>query len=600
MNQRRVTQRSFEELGTPLSEVTFCVVDLETTGGSPQTSSISEIGALKVRCGRVLGSFATLVHPDEPVPAFVRLLTGISDELVADAPAIEAVLPSFLEFLRDAVIVAHNARFDVSFLNAALVRLSYPPLPNPVVDTAVLARKVLAGEVRDHKLATLARHFRCAHHPNHRAFPDVLATVDVLHGIIERAAGFGVTTFEDLVGLSASRMDGTFPKIRLADGLPAGPGVYRFLGAAGQTLYVGKATDVRSRVRSYFYGDPRRRVASLLRETQSITAEPHATLLEAEVAEARAIVREQPPHNRAGKRAGEWYLKLAREGRAAKVSSARVVKDDGAVYAGPLASIKATRMLIDALRDALDIHRCAEPARCRGCAFSDLGRCSGRDAERHRDQVGVAVSALQEDPGPVLDAIGARMARLAREERYEEAAETRDRGAALEGFLARHFDIGALRAAGDVVIAVDGRAFLIREAQLVGAGDIGPDGSLPDGFAPPAAGAMDGAPPDGGCARSAPQIGAGAPLTAGLVPLEARSSEAGASAGSGHTVGLAPSGERTSAGAPLTCEQDRDARAVTSWLRRHLDEVRLVAVGGTWAMPIAARPARRFAPRSSD
>ncbi|MBA2272908.1 MAG: DEDD exonuclease domain-containing protein, partial [Actinobacteria bacterium] len=466
MRESRVTQRSFEELGTPLSEVTFCVVDLETTGGSPQTSSISEIGAIKVRCGQVLGSYATLVHPDEPVPAFVGLLTGISDELVADAPAIDAVLPSFLEFLRDAVVVAHNARFDVGFLNAALVRLSYPPLPNPVVDTAALARKVLGGEVRDHKLATLARHFRCAHHPNHRAFPDVLATVDVLHGIIERAAGFGVTTFEDLVGLSSTRMNGTFPKIRLAAGLPAGPGVYRFLGVAGQTLYVGKATDVRSRVRSYFYGDPRRRVASLLRETQSITAEPHATLFEAEVAEARAIACEQPPYNRSGKRVGEWYLKLALDGRAAKVSSARVVKEDGALYAGPLASIKATRMLIDALRDALEIHRCAEPARCRGCAFSDLARCSGRDAERHREQVGVAVAALQDDPAPVLDAIAARMARLARQERYEEAAETRDRGATLEGFLVRHFDILALRAAGDLVIGVDDRVFLIREAQL--------------------------------------------------------------------------------------------------------------------------------------
>jgi len=276
-------------------------------------------------------------------------------------------------------------------------------------------------------------------------------------------------------------------------------------------------------VRSYFYGDPRRRVASLLRETQSITAEPHATLLEAEVAEARAIAREQPPHNRAGKRVGEWYLKLAFDGRAAKVSSARVVKDDGAVYAGPLASIKATRMLIDALRDALDIHRCAEPARCRGCAFSDLGRCSGLEVERHRQQVGVAVTALQDDPGPVLDAIAGRMARLAREERYEEAAETRDRGAALEGFLARHFEILALRAAGDVVIAVDDRVFLIREAQLAMAAEAGPDGRPPEGFAP-----------------SAP---------------------------------------RASAGAPLTAEQDRDARAMTSWLRRHLAEVRLVAVG---------------------
>src|SRR5687768_5700898 len=105
-------QRSFEDLGTPLSETTFCVVDLETTGGSPASAAITEVGAVKVRRGEMVGTFQTLVDPGQPVPAFVRLLTGISDELLVEAPPIGTVLPSFLEFARDTVLVAHNARFD--------------------------------------------------------------------------------------------------------------------------------------------------------------------------------------------------------------------------------------------------------------------------------------------------------------------------------------------------------------------------------------------------------------------------------------------------------------------------------------------------------
>ena len=183
-----LAQRSFEELGTPLASVTFCVVDLETTGGAAE-DSITEVGALKVKRGEVVGTFQTLVNPGRAVPAFIRLLTGISDDLLVDAPPIESVLPSFLEFAGGSVLVAHNARFDTSFLNRALRTCGYGRLGNTVIDTALLARKVFAGEVPNNKLETLARHLRCAHQPCHRAFEDVLATTDLLHHLIERVTG---------------------------------------------------------------------------------------------------------------------------------------------------------------------------------------------------------------------------------------------------------------------------------------------------------------------------------------------------------------------------------------------------------------------------
>src|SRR4051812_42687800 len=156
-------QASFDELGVPLSETTFVVVDLETTGGSPASSAITEIGAVKVRGGEVLGEFQTLVDPGFGIPPFITVLTGITDGMVAAAPRLSEVLPAFLEFARGTVLVAHNAPFDLGFLRAACAELGHPWPAFRKVDTAVLARRTLSrDEVRNCKLGTLAAYFRAS------------------------------------------------------------------------------------------------------------------------------------------------------------------------------------------------------------------------------------------------------------------------------------------------------------------------------------------------------------------------------------------------------------------------------------------------------
>jgi len=456
-------QRSFDDLGTPLSSVTFCVVDLETTGGSPTDCAITEVGACKIRCGEVVGTFDTLVNPNCDIPAYISHITGIDSGLVAEAPSIDAVLPNLLEFVKGSVLVAHNARFDVSFINAALGRAGYPALANDVVDTAKLARKILSGEVPNNRLETLARHLRCAHKPSHRAYPDVLATIDVLHHLIERVTGFGVTTLEDLMRISATRMDGTFKKISLADRVPKGIGVYRFVDNDGRVLYVGKASDLRSRVRSYFYGDPRRKIRDLLRETQRVEHERHDTLLEAEIAEARQIARDLPRYNRAGKKTGTWFVKIT-TGRSPKVSTTRSSKDNDAMYLGPFASMRTARTLIDALRDAARIHRCADPKKCGGCVFAELGTCVGGGSVG--GEVVRLAGSLAADPSAVLDALVERMNRLARQQRYEEAAELRDRGALLERTLMRAIEADAWSGSRDLVLEIDGKELRFVEGSL--------------------------------------------------------------------------------------------------------------------------------------
>lgn len=202
-------QSTIQELGTPLHEATFVVLDLETSGSAPHLGAgITEIGAVKVRGGELLDTFATLVNPLHPIPSYITNLTGIDDALICDSPSIDFVLPDLFRFLgsEQTIFVAQNAPFDLSFLKAA-ARLHGHRWPNfRVLDTAILARRVLTREEAPNcKLATLAQIFGAEVTPNHRALDDAKATVDVLHGIFERLAGFGVFTVEEALNFSAPK-----------------------------------------------------------------------------------------------------------------------------------------------------------------------------------------------------------------------------------------------------------------------------------------------------------------------------------------------------------------------------------------------------------
>ena len=186
-----------------LAETTFAVLDLETSGGSPRLGAgITEIGVVKVKGGEVLGTFQSFVDPGHSLPVFITQLTGISDEMLISAPFIDEILPTLFEFLGSAeetVVVAHNSPFDLSFLKAASKTHEIEWPEYLTVDTARLARAVLdRDEVINCKLSTLAEFFGAATSPNHRALDDAMATVDILHGLIERLAGFDVHNFEQM------------------------------------------------------------------------------------------------------------------------------------------------------------------------------------------------------------------------------------------------------------------------------------------------------------------------------------------------------------------------------------------------------------------
>lgn len=490
-----------DDLGAPLHEVTFCVIDVETTGGTAADGGLTEIGAVKLRGGACLGTFQTLVNPGLSILPQITVLTGITQSMVLPAPRPSEVLPSLLEFLGDAVIVGHNVRYDLGYLNFALERSGRPRLSNRWVDTCALARRLVREEVPNCRLSTLADRLRLPHRPCHRALDDALATGDLLHLLLERAAAFGVLGLDDLLALPTLAGHPRVAKLRFTAHLPRTPGVYLFRDATGRVLYVGKASNLRTRVRSYFSGDERRRrrrkVSGLLREVQQVDHVECCGTLHAAVLEVRLIHRFQPRFNRSSKTWQSYaYLKLTAE-RFPRLSVVRSVRLDGAFYLGPLPSARAAKRVAEAIHTALPIRRCtgAPGRRAAPCVAAQLGvalcPCAGgvSDAE-YAVVVDRLRHALTTDPTMLLAPLARRMDDLAATERFEEAADMRDRAAALTQALRRQRRFDSLRRAGRMVVEMPGRG----GAELAGGRLVRAWGS--DGQPAMLADRLDGAPDD--------------------------------------------------------------------------------------------------------
>ncbi|GAB3985041.1 DEDD exonuclease domain-containing protein [Plantactinospora veratri] len=476
---------------TSLRRTTFVVLDLETTGGAPDGGGITEIGAVKVRGGEELGVLATLVNPGEPIPPFITVLTGITQAMLLPAPPVEEVLPSLLEFLRGAVLVAHNAPYDVGFLKAACARHGYA-WPNPrVLDTAALARRVLTrDEVPNRKLGTLAAYFRTPHQPSHRALADAKATVDVLHGLIARLGGHRVETLGEAIEFAKAVTPTQRRKRHLAEGLPRVPGVYIFRAADDRPLYVGTSGDIATRVRSYFTAaEKRARISEMLAAAERVEAIECAHPLEAEVRELRLIGAHAPPYNRRSKFPERVvWLKLTSEPYP-RLSLVRSLGPDDAAYLGPFSSRRSAELAAAGVHDAVPLRQCTPRLSVRttspACALAELGRCPAPCEHRisvdeyAQRAVEPVRSALVDDPQVLVDALLARIGVLSDAQRYEEAAVLRSRLAAVLRATVRMQRLVGLTRIGELAAArrtADGgwEIAVVRHGRLAGAGTAAP------------------------------------------------------------------------------------------------------------------------------
>ena len=483
-------QPTFDDLGKNLIDTTFVIVDLETTGGSPMDSQITEIGAVKVRGGEILGEFQTLVDPGSTIPPFITVLTGITDAMVIGAPKIGEAFFALMEFFGSAeetVLVAHNAPFDIGFLKAAAAKLEIPWPNFQVVDTARIARYAIArDEVPNFKLASLAQFFGAQTTPEHRALADARATADVLHGILERLGSMGVRTIEDLRTFTNRVTDAQRRKRHFAEGLPAKPGVYIFKDENGKSLYIGTTKNLRVRVRNYFTAaETRKRMHDMVALAARVDVIETPTVIEAEIRELRMIAAEQPRFNRRSRfQEKAIWVKFSQEGfpRLVQVRGATSLTDsDG--WCGPFNGREEATKAIEAIHEIYPIRQCTQRItvssmkRSSPCALLDIGKCGApcvgaQSFDSYSSIVTEIKFALHEDLDTLTNQIHERMQSLALSERFEEAADMRDRLSALVRGSARGQRLRALTRIPEIAFARPGESqwelILIRFGRLAG------------------------------------------------------------------------------------------------------------------------------------
>ena len=393
----------------PLEAATYVVVDLETTGLAPGRARICEIGAVRVRGLELAAAFETLVDPAVALPTSITALTGLSDVDLQGAPSSGVAVARLLEFAGDCVLVAHNARFDVGFLNHEVERLHGRRLGLPVLDTVWLARRLLAGRAPRVGLASLAHFFGTSTEPCHRALPDARATGEILVHLLGLAQERGARSVADVLELAAPRARRVHAKRGLAFGAPERPGVYVFRDVRGQVLYVGRARNLRTRLRSYFHSERQRpAVEAALAAVDRIEWTVLGSELEAGLEELRLIRELRPPANVRSVRPGR-YVYLRKRGDAMVVTSRPS-------ELGPIRSRRRAERAARAL------------------------------AGSSEEELAVLRS------GGALPRLRARLRDLSESLRYEEAAKLRDRIRALEEVVRDLRTLDRLRSLGACLI----------------------------------------------------------------------------------------------------------------------------------------------------
>jgi len=331
----------------------YAFVDVETTGGSPNRDRVIEVAVVALEDGVVVDEWSSLVRPDRPIPRTITGLTGIDNDMVADAPRFADLCGELVERLNGRVFTAHNVRFDYGFLRNELARAGVDWRARRLC-TVRLSRKLYPHH-RGHGLDALIRRFGLSCDGRHRALGDVLATVDFVRtAVVQHGPDAVAAAIDDQVHAPAMPPN---LSAEVLESLPDTPGVYRFHGDHGALLYVGKSTRLRSRVMSHFAGDHRSdkatRIAQTVRDVDWIDT---AGELGALLLEARLVKEQRPLHNRRLRASGSVVLiELAEdeEGWMRPRTIPAAVADDAprAHWFGPYANAKTAKKTLHALAD---------------------------------------------------------------------------------------------------------------------------------------------------------------------------------------------------------------------------------------------------------
>lgn len=471
-----------------LDDLPYVVLDLETTGGSAMFDRVLEIGAIRVQNGVVQGRLSTLIDPGVAVPPIVTRITGLTSAAVRGQPRLEAVLPELRRLVDGAVVVAHNASFDCTFLSAAFARAGIP-WDGPRLCTLRLARRLIPG-LHSYKLDSLCAYLGFSFVQRHRATPDAQATLAVLRHLLAAAADRGIDTLASLQRLQSQPVTRKRRKGRvdeaLVASLPTGPGVYLLKDHRGQVVYVGKSVNVRARVRTHLRpsgtaqgsAQPRlRRRLPLIADVEAIETRSE---LEALLLESKLVKRYLPEANSLLRDYQDYpFIKIDLNDPYPRLEATRERPTDGLAYFGPFRRASMVSSAVVFLNEQLGLRQCTgslsagQPA----CALLEMKKCLGPCVGAvswgdYRSAVDQGLRVLRGEDAGLLERAAQRRDELGEQMRFEEAADLRDRIRDVEHVVSVQQRLSAFAERNLVLVSPDGasdrmRLLLVRGGRLI-------------------------------------------------------------------------------------------------------------------------------------
>lgn len=434
-----------------LCHTEFAVIDVETTGFSPQYNRITEIGIVKIRNGEIAEEYQQLVNPEQFIPPGITSLTGITNELVLDKPKFEDIAGDVLSFIfsgnERVVLGGHNVRFDYGFLNSSLRRAGYNQLTIPSVCSARLARR-LNRSLASKSLSSLKRFYNIFTRRKHRALDDAKATALILiHFIEQLVTEFEIESIDELLGFQyrkiyeKGRLPARFKKLKNElQNVPKAPGVYYMLDRNEEIIYIGKAKNLKDRLGSYFYHNVSHtaKIKKLVRYVHKISWETTGSELSALLTESKMIKIHKPMFNRAITSYRKYpFIKIDVQRTYPKVQKVYEIIPDGARYYGPFASSFTVDTLIETIKRNYKLRKCDDrvlhPSKERTpCMYHEFSQCGAPcnftvTATEYKKEISLVDRFItSNDENGALKSLERRMTIEASNENFEAASYLRD------------------------------------------------------------------------------------------------------------------------------------------------------------------------------
>lgn len=368
-----------------IKDVTFAVVDVETTGLRPTFERIIEIGVVRCRNGEIIDTYQSFINPGRSIPSFITNYTGISDDMVEDAPYFEEILPKLQDCFAGTVLVGHNLQFDMGFIRAEFQRAGDPGFKPVKICTLKLARRMYPF-LRSKSLSSVAAHLKVRSAGAHRAIYDAETTARVLDRMLKAKLSENpdfrlndLIAFETSARPTPARLQVNQNLVETISGVPDAPGVYYFLDSTNKPVYIGKAKSLRDRLKSYFSGTAPSKSKKLLRTAKKLKIEPCNTELTAFLTEAEMIKALKPKHNVMLKEYGnKYYLRIRRDVPFPRPEVVSSFDFDGNDYFGLFISRKKAKQVLEIVDKAFQLRECkdSELKKGRRCYLAEIERCT--------------------------------------------------------------------------------------------------------------------------------------------------------------------------------------------------------------------------------